>query len=102
MQPENIDMAPDSPVAQAGGALIVELLRNSFPHGATINFANIVIDGLHLGPWSISVVPAQVGRNAKRQDPQGLGPKDEHAVGGTPMRPDTAGTWSNEERDGDE
>jgi hypothetical protein len=23
---------------------------------------------------------AQVGRNAKRQDPQGLGPKDEHAV----------------------
>jgi hypothetical protein len=27
-----------------------------------------------------SEAPAQVGRNAKRQDPQGLGPKDEHAV----------------------
>jgi hypothetical protein len=24
---------------------------------------------------------ASVGRNAERQDPQGLGPKDEHAVG---------------------
>jgi hypothetical protein len=30
--------------------------------------------------WFSQKAPAQVGRNAKRQDPQGLGPKDEHAV----------------------
>src|SRR4051794_7377159 len=29
--------------------------------------------------WRRFPLPASVGRNAERQDPQGLGPKDEHA-----------------------
>jgi hypothetical protein len=45
--------------------------------------AEIVLDA-NRGDWFsqrwINFATAQVGRNAKRQDPQGLGPKDKHAV----------------------